>query len=153
MQKERADAGRDGRTKFSSANGNREQKIPSSADHKQDWQPYPVDPYPAESAIVHKYSLMEERLLAGLHKSDSFRCGEFDESLKSKMAQGPRIGCCFCESQISVFAFVGQIHEVTDLRVTAYCYLDRISMDLPGKSHQQESSTVYSIHHLAKQAA
>ena len=47
---EQADAGQDCRTrletKFSGANGDREIFIfPVSADHKQDWQPYPVDPY------------------------------------------------------------------------------------------------------------
>ena len=33
-------------TKFSGANGDREIIIhfPCSADHEQDWQPYPVDP-------------------------------------------------------------------------------------------------------------
>ena len=35
-------------TKLSGANGDR------SADHKQDWQPYPVDPY---SAICDDYIL------------------------------------------------------------------------------------------------
>ena len=36
-----------GETKFSDANAHREMYIffPCSADHEQDWQPYPVDPY------------------------------------------------------------------------------------------------------------
>ena len=35
-------------TKFSGANGDREKFVfPRSADHEQDWQPYPVDPYSA----------------------------------------------------------------------------------------------------------
>ena len=36
-------------TKFSGANGDRENFIyfPCPADHEQDWQPYPVDPYSA----------------------------------------------------------------------------------------------------------
>ena len=48
---EQADAGRDGgnpsrETKFSGAYGDREIFIsPCSADHEQDWQPHPVDPY------------------------------------------------------------------------------------------------------------
>ena len=38
-------------TKFSGANGEREKCIfLSSAKNEQDWQPYPVDPYYAESA-------------------------------------------------------------------------------------------------------
>ena len=49
----RADAGRDGRSrlarpKSSAENGDRENTIfffSCSADHEQDWQPYPVDPY------------------------------------------------------------------------------------------------------------
>ena len=48
-----ADAGRDCRTrlarpKFSGASGHREIgniNFPCSADHEQNWQPYPVDPY------------------------------------------------------------------------------------------------------------
>ena len=51
---EQADAGRDCRTrlasetKLSGANGDREDFIfpAQRADHEQDWQPYPVDPYP-----------------------------------------------------------------------------------------------------------
>ena len=42
---EQADAGRSRETKFSGANGDREEIIfPAQlADHEQDWQPYPVD--------------------------------------------------------------------------------------------------------------
>ena len=30
--------------------------FPSSADHEQDWQPYPVDPYSARYVMtIHKY--------------------------------------------------------------------------------------------------
>ena len=36
--------------KFSGANEDRNILFPPSADHEQDWQPYPVDPYSAESA-------------------------------------------------------------------------------------------------------
>ena len=48
---EKADAGRDlanpsRETKFSGVNGDREKHLPCSADHEQDRQPYPVDPYP-----------------------------------------------------------------------------------------------------------
>ena len=47
---EQADAGRDCRIrlarKLSGTNADREYSFsPSSADHEQDWQPYPVDPY------------------------------------------------------------------------------------------------------------
>ena len=49
---EQADAGRDGRTRLARPNsqartGTGEYYFPCSADHEQDWQPYPVDPYPA----------------------------------------------------------------------------------------------------------
>ena len=56
MENERADAGRDGRTlsrekKFSGANESKgKNKFPSSTDHEQNWRPYPVDSYSAESA-------------------------------------------------------------------------------------------------------
>ena len=52
---ERAEAGRDGRTRLASPKsqaraGKEKNEFPRPADHKQDWQPYPVDPYSAESA-------------------------------------------------------------------------------------------------------
>ena len=34
-------------TKFSGTHGDRGIFLPCSADHEQDWQPYPVDPYSA----------------------------------------------------------------------------------------------------------
>ena len=44
-----ADAGRDYRTRFTRPNSQARtrtgEKNPCSADHVQDWQPYPVDPY------------------------------------------------------------------------------------------------------------
>ena len=45
-------------TKFSGANRNGEKKnfLCCSADHKQVWQPYPFDPYSAESADLILYS-------------------------------------------------------------------------------------------------
>ena len=59
---EQADAGRDGWTRLARPNsqtrtGTGEYYFPCSADHEQDWQPYPVDPY---SAICddHTYTLM-----------------------------------------------------------------------------------------------
>ena len=39
IENEQADAGRDGRTRTGDSS------FPCSADHDQDWQPYPVDPY------------------------------------------------------------------------------------------------------------
>ena len=47
---EQADAGRDCRTVlrgqiFRRELGQRNIHLPYSADHEQDWQPYPVDPY------------------------------------------------------------------------------------------------------------
>ena len=45
-------------TKFSGANGEREQFIfPCLADHEQDWQPYAVDPYFAERSDQTYYGL------------------------------------------------------------------------------------------------
>ena len=29
--------------------------FPCSADHEQDWQPYPVDPYSAKCVTIHTY--------------------------------------------------------------------------------------------------
>ena len=49
---EQAAAGRDGWTRLARPNsqartGTGEYHFPCSADHEQDWQPYPVDPYSA----------------------------------------------------------------------------------------------------------
>ena len=47
---EQADAGRlnpSRETKFSGTHRDRRNYFPCSADHEQDWQPYPVDPYSA----------------------------------------------------------------------------------------------------------
>ena len=49
---EQADAGRDGRTRLArtysqARTGPGNIHFPCSADHEQDWQPYPVDPYSA----------------------------------------------------------------------------------------------------------
>ena len=56
MENERADAGRDGRTPVSRDQIRRRERgegkyhFSCSADHEQEWQPSPVDPYSAESA-------------------------------------------------------------------------------------------------------
>ena len=60
---EQADAGRDGRTRLARPNsqartGPGEYYFPCSADHEQDWQPYPVDPYSAicdDHTYIHTY--------------------------------------------------------------------------------------------------
>ena len=37
--------------------------FPCSADHEQDWQPYPVDPYPcAICATIHSYYMVLSHL-------------------------------------------------------------------------------------------
>ena len=50
---EQADAGRDCRTRLARQNSQVRtetgKKKTCSADHEQDWQPYPVDPYPCYS--------------------------------------------------------------------------------------------------------
>ena len=51
VENERAYAGRDGRTSLMGPNylrregGQKNPRFPSLADHEEDWQPYPVDPY------------------------------------------------------------------------------------------------------------
>ena len=53
VENKQADTGRDGRTRLARPILRREQGqgknrfLPSSADHVQEWQPYPVDPYSA----------------------------------------------------------------------------------------------------------
>ena len=60
VEEEQADAGRDGRTHLvrpssqaRTGTGNK-----SSADHEQDWQPYPVDPYLLYVMTVHTYCIL-----------------------------------------------------------------------------------------------
>ena len=60
---EQADTGRDCRTRFARpnsqarTNSDRETSIdfPCSADHVQDWQPYPVDPYSCSMCYINTY--------------------------------------------------------------------------------------------------
>ena len=60
---EQADAGRDCRTRLRDqilrhARGQGNIHFPCSADHEQDWQPYPVDPYSAicdDHTYIHTY--------------------------------------------------------------------------------------------------
>ena len=60
---EQADAGRDCRNRLARPNsqartGTGEYYFPCSADHEQDWQPYPVDPYSAicdDHTYIHTY--------------------------------------------------------------------------------------------------
>ena len=52
MENEQADPGRDGRSRLVRSNsrherGHRNVHFRCSADHEQDWQPYPVDPHSA----------------------------------------------------------------------------------------------------------
>ena len=69
MENEGADAGRDGRTRRARPDskvraGTREKTFSCSADHEQDWQPYRVVPYSAESAdhtYVHTISYFHVR--------------------------------------------------------------------------------------------
>ena len=52
--------------------------FPCSADHEQDWQPYPVDPYSAicdDYTYIHTYIHTPKRNI--LHISDS-KCTVFD---------------------------------------------------------------------------
>ena len=66
---EKSDAGRDCRTRLARPNsqartGDREIFIfPASADHEQDWQPYPVDPYPWLYVDDHTYIIHTSKYL------------------------------------------------------------------------------------------
>ena len=61
---EQADAGRNCRTRLARPNsqartGTGECYFPCSADHEQDWQPYPVDPYSTicdDHTYIHTYN-------------------------------------------------------------------------------------------------
>ena len=65
MENEQADAGRDAAEPVSRdqilrrVRGQGNLHFPCSADHEQDWQPYPVDPYSAirdDHTYIHTYS-------------------------------------------------------------------------------------------------
>ena len=50
--------------------------FPCSADHEQDWQPYPVDPYSAicdDHTYIHTYILVVQRII----KKDRTDCGNY----------------------------------------------------------------------------
>ena len=49
------------------ARGQRNNYVPSSADHEQDWQPYPVDPY---SAICDDHACMHTCIHTYIHRED-----------------------------------------------------------------------------------
>ena len=80
---QRADAGRDGRAEIVSRDqiSSRERRqgkyhFSCSADHKQDWQPYPVDLYSAESA-AHTYlhtSKIRQKTRERRQKKYNFSC-------------------------------------------------------------------------------
>ena len=63
--------------------------FPCSADHEQDWQPYPVDPYSAicdDHTYIHTYIYIREQLAATFRPGDvevdtifSFFCKQFWE--------------------------------------------------------------------------
>ena len=65
---EQADAGRDCRTRlarpnFQARTGTGKNSFPSSADHEQDWQPYPVDPYSCymcDYTYIHIFRVFRE---------------------------------------------------------------------------------------------
>ena len=69
---EQADAGRDGTAEPVSrdqilrhARGQGNVHFPCSADHEQDWQPYPVDPYSAicdDHTYIHTYITILEAI-------------------------------------------------------------------------------------------
>ena len=70
VEKEQADAGRDGRTRSWDQILRRERRqgnnnYPCSAYHEQDWQPYPVDAYSAINDD-HTYSRVAFGRLPGL---------------------------------------------------------------------------------------
>ena len=64
VENEQADTGRDGRTCLAAGpnsqarTGTEKKHFLRSADHGQDWQPYPVDPY---SAICDDHTYMHAR--------------------------------------------------------------------------------------------
>ena len=60
-------------TKFSGTHGDRGITFPCSADHEQDWQPCPVDPYSAicdDHTYIHTYI---HTSYTGLFKENSER--------------------------------------------------------------------------------
>ena len=64
-------------TKFLGANGDREQNVSCSADHEQDWQPYPVDPTLLNVLTIHNISCKhpQTRALAPLWTSTNCAFG------------------------------------------------------------------------------
>ena len=69
---EQADAGRDCRTRLARPNSqarmgtgkNIRYHFPCSADHEQDWQPCPVDPYPCLAIICHGHTCIPVHIIS-----------------------------------------------------------------------------------------
>ena len=90
---EQADAGRVGCTRLArpssqARTGTGEYYFPCSADHEQDWQPYPVDPY---SAICdeHTYILLYSDTVR-CPGDDSIRLGRTDASRQNSTTTNAR---------------------------------------------------------------
>ena len=77
---EQADAGRDCRSRLARSNSPARTRtgkyFPCSADHEQDWQPYPVDPY-AAICDDHMYILPGTTYVIPFHVFASSDCGRF----------------------------------------------------------------------------
>ena len=67
--------------------------FPCSADHEQDWQPYPVDPY---SAVISDYDTDMQNLHSRMSSRDEFSCLADAPKvwMRSHVSAKPRLARC-----------------------------------------------------------
>ena len=92
--------------------------FPCSADHEQDWQPYPVDPYSAicdDHTYIHTYTVDPMLLSSG----NPFKCHEGVLSLQpmippklSVLTFSPFVGC---SEGLDAFRFVFKLLHTSQL--------------------------------------
>ena len=101
---EQADARRDCRTRLTRPNSQRERgqgriNFPCSADHEQDWQPYPVGPYPWLYVMtIHKQRPVCRAMIGLLYESNGTtrQAGSLQSTFTLMVSLGPTLSAGVC---------------------------------------------------------
>ena len=107
---EQADAGRDCRTRHARPDSQartrtgRKYPFPCSADHEQDWQPYPVDPHSCYNTCDQKK--MEDKVRCSAVRgavtlTESFRTGNYSKVATTVIGAEP-VPRCVCPSWLKM---------------------------------------------------
>ena len=86
--------------------------FPCSADHEQDWQPYPVDPYSAMPLLLMflTFSASKKTTLLQGGQSRSWSAEQGKKQKKKSLAAAPPPRCSFGENKIK---FTRRIHMLS----------------------------------------